>query len=149
MLVGCCWVLDLSRGYSMYAAVRRGAAHRGRSPCTPLEDSGQNADGPSSPHLDTLPLSPRWPRGAEFMGSNRLAGEPAPQTWIPLPLLRIQLLNVATAAFLPSIGRREDRNNIFDFFETILVFLVVKCRLFLEVIWGFWGASVSGFLSVL
>ena len=71
-------------------------------------------------------------RGAEFMGSNRLAGETAPQTWIPLPLLRIQLLN---AAFLPSIGRREDRNNIFDFFETILVFLVVKCRLFLEVTW--------------
>ena len=59
----------LSRGYSMYATVRRGAVHRGRSPCTPLEDSGQNADGPSSPHLDTLPLSPRWlARGAEFMG---------------------------------------------------------------------------------
>ena len=80
-------MLDLSRGYSMYAAVRRGAAHRGRSPCTPLEDSGQNADGPSSPHLDTLPLSPRWPRGAEFMGSNGLAGETRASNLDPPPSL--------------------------------------------------------------
>ena len=57
-------------------------------------------------------------------------------------------MNVATAAFLPSIGKREDRNNIFDFFETILVFLVVKCRLFLEVTW-FLGSFCFRFLECL